>query len=103
MCGDMKNVHDLLKKQKLKEKLSRRTRKEEALFTAWEDTAGRKCNDHTSHLTLLNGILSVYMDSPVWRQELMMSDLNRLAEKMESRTGFTIAEIRIRTGRMHIT
>ena len=94
----MKKIGDILKQNRVKEKLSKREKKEILLFSSWREAAGEMCCSHTVKLSLQNGVLGVKIDSPVWRQELIMKDLDSLAEYMAKKTGYTIAKIKIRTG-----
>lgn len=94
----MKKIGDIFTGNKTGEKLQRRKKKDDKLFSSWQKLAGEACSAHTVRLTLKNGVLYVYLDSPTWRQELILKDTKRLAERMERQSGYTIARIKVRTG-----
>ena len=99
----MKNIGDIFKQSKTKEKLSRREKREEKLFSAWKEIMGAECCSHTKKLTLKNGRLYVHLDSQVWKQELLMMELDKKTEQIADVTGYKIAKICLRTGGWHNT
>jgi len=94
----MKRIGEIFSGNRTEEKLLKRKKRDDRLFSSWQKVAGDACGAHTVRVTLKNGVLYVYLDSQTWRQELMLQDTKMLAENMEKHTGYTIAHIKVRTG-----
>ncbi len=94
----MKKLGDLLNSQNLDNKLSREEERKNILDTCWTVCMGEACSSHTNRLDLKNGVLTVFVDSQVWQQELMLNNRKKMASDMARETGFTIVDVRIKTG-----
>ena len=72
-------IQAFLKSNELDEKLL-----ETEIYARWEELAGRAVNNRTNKVKLDNGILSVYVNSSVLRNELSLSK-TELLERINQR------------------
>jgi hypothetical protein len=94
----MKKLSDLIQQKGIERNISKQSNRNEKLLTAWETVSGDSARNHTVSIRLRNGICTVYMDSSVWQQELLLRDRKETAEQMARETGKTIIDVRIKTG-----
>ena len=94
----MKKLGDLLNSRNIEQKLSKEESKKKLLETGWQTCMGKACSSHTNRLNVRNGILTVFMDSQVWQQEIMFAERKKIVSEMTRETGLNIVDVKIKTG-----
>jgi len=94
----MKKLGDILNLQNISDEIVKQDKKENLLVNAWEAAMGSDCSSHTKKIVLNNGILSIIVDSQVWRQELLLTGKEFIIEKMKQEINKNIIDIKIKAG-----